>query len=78
MLQLAVAVHLPDYCFRKFLAVRFLHGLVKTHGFRVRDGQLIKVVLHVVLYLVVVLVHRLIVFMIFLFLLYRTERLVQI
>ena len=78
MLELAVAVHLSDSCIQKFLVVRFLHCLIKVHGVWFRSGQVSKGVFHDVLYFIVILVHRLIVLLIVLFLLYRTERLVQV
>ena len=78
MIELTVAVHLSDSCIQKLHAVRFLHCLVKVHGVRVIADQVSKGVLHVVLYFIVVLVHRLIVLLIVLFLLHRTERLVQV
>ena len=65
MLQITVAVHLPDGCIKKFLADRFLCGLVKVHGFWVRAVQVGQGVLHIVLYLVVVLVHCLVILLIF-------------
>ena len=78
MLWLAVAVHFPDGGVKKLLAVRFLRGFVKVNGAWVRYGQVIQGVFHVLLYLVVVLVHCLIIFLIVLLLLHCTVCLVQI
>ena len=78
MLQLAVAVHFPDGYIKKLLSVWFFHGLVKVYGVWVRSGQASHGVFHVVQYLVVVLVHCLVIILIVLFRLHRTECLVQI
>ena len=70
MLELAVAVRISDGYVHKFLAVRLLRCMIKIYGVRIRAGQVSKGVFYVVLYFIVVLVHRLILLLIFLFLLH--------
>ena len=78
MIDLGVADHLSDICIQKLHAVRFLLCLVKIHGAWFISGQVIKEVLHVVLYFIFVLVHCLIAFLISLFLFHSNEHLVQV
>ena len=78
MLDLTLAVKLSDRRIHKLDTVMFLHCLVKVHDVRVRAGQVSKGVLHVVLYFVIVLVHSLIVFLLFLLILHRNELLVTV
>ena len=77
MLDLTVDVHLSDCCVQKFLADGLFYFLIKIHGVHVRSGQILKGVLHFVLYFIVVLVYTPIIFLIVLLILYRTERIVQ-
>ena len=78
MLELTVAVHLSHSCVQKFLAIGFLHCLIKIHSVQVRSGQGSKGVLHIFLCSIVLLVHRPILLMIVLFILHSTERLFQV